>query len=606
MEGVDEGSDANLYVKGLPTYFTQAEVIGLFQEYGTVTSARHMPPPPGRTDATALVRMSSLDEANAAITALNGALVADAPAGPMQLSYHGGVRAQPSDNIYVKGLPSAITDESMRAIFADYGTVQSLRVMPPRPPATDCTALVRLSSVDEATAAIQALTGAMMPSSRQVQIVVRFANTPKSKEEQRRVQQQPAAPQFVPPPPTAFRSMPDHESWSSAGPSFILEVRYHGARNAPPSDNLYVKGLRPTITMDDLARIFGVFGKVVSVRVMPTATDATAMVRMASVEQASIAIAQLNGRAVEDGTPAGFSQASQYHGAAPPAVVVPPPQYVPNGGKGWGQPAAPRPSVSPSVVQAAAGPASRAPLFVRFHGAANAPPSDNLYVKGLPSNITQAEVAEVFQSCGMVLSVRVMPGMHDATALVRMSSVEEASLAVDVLHNAPLGHSNSNGFAMRREMAMRPPPPTRPPPPRAPPRPPPAGVVVPPPTALPPTMAHMPSAPYAEVSQQPAVAASGLLVRYHGARNAPPSDNLYVRGLPPGTTEDQVLGMFGAYGNVVSIRLMPGAADAAALVRMGSLEEAAMAVQFLGGAHNQGPSSMAAPRWSDGARAAPY
>eukprot|EP00928_Gymnodinium_smaydae_P001146 TRINITY_DN1041_c0_g1_i1.p1 TRINITY_DN1041_c0_g1~~TRINITY_DN1041_c0_g1_i1.p1 ORF type:complete len:357 (-),score=109.62 TRINITY_DN1041_c0_g1_i1:227-1213(-) len=61
----------------------------------------------------------------------------------------------------------------------------------------------------------------------------------------------------------------------------------------------------------------------------------------------------------------------------------------------------------------------------------NNPPSDNLYVMGLPAGINEDFIRELFKDYGTVTSVRVMPQRGGAEAslhaLVRFSTIEEAT-----------------------------------------------------------------------------------------------------------------------------------------------------------------------------------
>merc|ERR1719343_1362359 len=69
------------------------------------------------------------------------------------------------------------------------------------------------------------------------------------------------------------------------------------------------------------------------------------------------------------------------------------------------------------------------------------------------------------------------------------------------------------------------------------------------------------------------------------------SDNLFVRGLPGDTTEEALRGLFGPFGNVTSIKLLPLKDDAAwkpphqqklnGFVRMSSVDEAKKAIEGL-------------------------
>lgn len=85
---------------------------------------------------------------------------------------------------------------------------------------------------------------------------------------------------------------------------------------------------------------------------------------------------------------------------------------------------------------------------------------------------------------------------------------------------------------------------------------------------------------------------------------APPSDNLYIKGLPGGATDQQVHQIFAAYGNVVQVRVLesriPGVtSDSVALVRMGSLAEATWLVENLNGNIPQGLTGPVIIRFAD-------
>merc|ERR1719217_1752452 len=72
-------------------------------------------------------------------------------------------------------------------------------------------------------------------------------------------------------------------------------------QEAPPpmaSDNLYVKGLHPDVTEEFLKEIFGQYGLVNQLKVLPrdpSKPEAAAMIRMGSVEEAQWLVDNLNG-----------------------------------------------------------------------------------------------------------------------------------------------------------------------------------------------------------------------------------------------------------------------------------------------------------------------
>lgn len=69
------------------------------------------------------------------------------------------------------------------------------------------------------------------------------------------------------------------------------------------------------------------------------------------------------------------------------------------------------------------------------------------------------------------------------------------------------------------------------------------------------------------------------------------TDNLYVTGLPLGTNEDRVKQIFGQYGTVTSVRVLPpnaGKGDVACMVRMGDADQAKWLIDNVSGNIPQG------------------
>merc|ERR1740130_1988321 len=64
-----------------------------------------------------------------------------------------------------------------------------------------------------------------------------------------------------------------------------------------------------------------------------------------------------------------------------------------------------------------------------------------------------------------------------------------------------------------------------------------------------------------------------------------PHDNLYVKNLPPGIKEEEIIETFAEAGEVVECRVLrwDGVTECAALVRMGSTDDAEKAKELLNG-----------------------
>merc|ERR1719247_3647592 len=76
-----------------------------------------------------------------------------------------------------------------------------------------------------------------------------------------------------------------------------------------------------------------------------------------------------------------------------------------------------------------------------------------------------------------------------------------------------------------------------------------------------------------------------------GAEPVVASDNLYVKGLPPEVTEEFLKEIFGQYGLVNQLKVLPrdpSKSEVASMIRMGSVEEAQWLVDNLNGNIPQG------------------
>ena len=93
--------------------------------------------------------------------------------GPMQQA--GGVGdPSPSPNLYIKGLPPGTTDVGLRNVFAPFGAILDSRILYPE--SSSPSALLRYTSIQEATAAIAAMHGVTPPGAVNM-LQVRFAES---------------------------------------------------------------------------------------------------------------------------------------------------------------------------------------------------------------------------------------------------------------------------------------------------------------------------------------------------------------------------------------------------------------------------------------------
>merc|ERR1719272_742156 len=116
-------------------------------------------------DCTALVQMSSPEEAQAAVEKLNDQSAPDCGAAMVvrfaeMQSNTERPEAKPNTNLYVKGWPIGFPDFLLETVFKQHGQVVRLRILEnPDPEQPTCAALVQMAREEEATVALKALHG---------------------------------------------------------------------------------------------------------------------------------------------------------------------------------------------------------------------------------------------------------------------------------------------------------------------------------------------------------------------------------------------------------------------------------------------------------------
>jgi len=178
--GINKNYFTNLYVKGLPADWSKEKLEQMFAKHGTITSSMIAVDKEQKTRGFAFVNFQAPEEAEAAITALNGFDIGDA-----KKLFVG--RAQKKEerekelrerfearraerqrkfegvNLYVKNLSDDFDDEKLRNEFTKFGSISSAKVM--KDPATQKSrgfGFVCLSSPEEATKAVSEMNGKMV------------------------------------------------------------------------------------------------------------------------------------------------------------------------------------------------------------------------------------------------------------------------------------------------------------------------------------------------------------------------------------------------------------------------------------------------------------
>jgi RNA recognition motif-containing protein len=241
------------FVKGVHCTTSQDQLSSLFTKVGEVKWCRVLPLPFCPTtmklpDCTALVQMSSPEEANAAVEQLDGKQAPECGAAMVvryaeMQSNADKPEAKPNANLYVKGWPVGFPDFLLQAVFQQYGQVARLRLLEnPDPEQPTCAALVQMSREDEATVALKAL----------------------------------HKQQISPPVPP-------------------MRVK-HAGKDQAPSGNLYVTSLPRTITEQQIRETFEKNGPVTRLRLLnqEKSVELRALVELGSPELAAKAVRELD------------------------------------------------------------------------------------------------------------------------------------------------------------------------------------------------------------------------------------------------------------------------------------------------------------------------
>eukprot|EP00439_Symbiodinium_sp_Y106_P073561 s98_g13.t3 len=168
----------SLHVTGLLQGIEESTLQRCFGRAGKVEEIRFLPQDQAMASrCSALVRMSSCDEAKVAREKLDGII----PEGTgfemernLMITFQVKNGIQVCDHLFVRGIPSAVQKHQVASLFNRYGEVLWSSILPPRMDEQDRCALVQMASSDQAQNAIQALnwttSSALMPA-----MMVRYA-----------------------------------------------------------------------------------------------------------------------------------------------------------------------------------------------------------------------------------------------------------------------------------------------------------------------------------------------------------------------------------------------------------------------------------------------
>ncbi|XP_074599218.1 ELAV-like protein 3 isoform X3 [Brevipalpus obovatus] len=312
-----DDSKTNLIVNYLPQTMTQEEIRSLFSSIGDVESCKLIRDKvTGQSLGYGFVNYLRPDDAEKAINTLNGLRLQNKT---IKVSF-----ARPSSeaikgaNLYVSGLPKAMTQQELEQLFAPYGRIITSRILcdnmaaaaqknaAPNPGLSKGVGFVRFDQRIEAERAIKHLHNTI-PEGATEPITVKFANNPSNNAKSLAPLAAYLSPQrrFAGPihhPANRFRYIPLSPISSRYSPlAGDLLANPLLATNAVNGTGwcLFVYNLAPDTEENLLWQLFGPFGAVQSVKVIrdlqTNKCKGFGFVTMTNYDEALVAIQSLNG-----------------------------------------------------------------------------------------------------------------------------------------------------------------------------------------------------------------------------------------------------------------------------------------------------------------------
>jgi|UniRef100_A0A2N9H628 polyadenylate-binding protein len=266
---VRKSGTANIFIKNLDKALDHKALHDTFSSFGNILSCKVATDANGQSKGYGFVQFDNEESAQNAIDKLNGMLIND-----KQVYVGHFLRKQERDgasnmtkfnNVYVKNLSEATTDEDLNKIFGEYGAITSAVVMRDVDGRSKCFGFVNYENADDAAKAVEALNGkkfddkewyvgkAQKKSEREVELKGKFEQSIKEAVD-----------------------------------------KYQGM-------NLYVKNLDDSISDEKLNELFSEFGIITSCKVMrdPNGISrGSGFVAFSTSEEASRALDSMNGKMV--------------------------------------------------------------------------------------------------------------------------------------------------------------------------------------------------------------------------------------------------------------------------------------------------------------------
>ncbi|XP_022763418.1 polyadenylate-binding protein 2-like [Durio zibethinus] len=170
----------NVYVKNLSESTSEEDLKNIFGEFGPITSAVVMREPDRKSKCFGFINFENADDAAIAVESLNGKKFDDKEwyVGKAQKKSEREVELKlkfeqtmkeaadkfQGANLYVKNLDDSISDEKLKELFSQYGTIASCKVMRDPNGISKGSGFVAFSTPEEASRALVEMNGKMVVS----------------------------------------------------------------------------------------------------------------------------------------------------------------------------------------------------------------------------------------------------------------------------------------------------------------------------------------------------------------------------------------------------------------------------------------------------------
>ncbi|GFS40041.1 poly(A) binding protein 2 [Actinidia rufa] len=266
---VRKSGAGNIFIKNLDKAIDHKALHDTFSSFGNILSCKVATDSSGQSKGYGFVQYDSDEAAQKAIEKLNGMLLNDKQVyvGPF-------LRKQERDmamdkakftNVFVKNLSESTTEEDLKNIFGEFGTITSAVVMRDADGNSKCFGFVNFENADDAARAVDALNG------------LNFDNK------------------------EWYVGKAQKKSDRELELKFRFEQSVKEAADKSQGLNLYVKNLDDSVGDDDLKELFSPFGTITSCKVMrdPNGiSKGSGFVAYSTPEEASRALLEMNGKMV--------------------------------------------------------------------------------------------------------------------------------------------------------------------------------------------------------------------------------------------------------------------------------------------------------------------